>query len=142
MIRAFILLVLVSLCSAGGADAAEAGIAIDDPWVRPTFGKAMTTAGYLTLTDTSGKGDTLMSVEAKDGGKADIHDTETAGDVMKMRARDNVPIPPGSRIVLRPGGLHIMVSGLTRPLRAGETFPMTLRFARQGAVIVNFAVRP
>jgi hypothetical protein len=44
-------------------------------------------------------------------------------------------------VALAPGGLHVMLIGLTRPLAAGERVPLTLRFERAGAVTVEAEVQ-
>jgi copper(I)-binding protein len=62
------------------------------------------------------------------------------GDVMRMREVPSIEIPPGRTVTFGPGGLHLMMIGLTRPLRQGETVPVTLRFERAGEVPVTLAV--
>jgi copper(I)-binding protein len=42
--------------------------------------------------------------------------------------------------VLRPGGDHIMLAGLTRPLTAGQKIPATLVFRRAGRVKIEISV--
>jgi periplasmic copper chaperone A len=53
---------------------------------------------------------------------------------MKMRPVGPLPIAPGKRVTLAPGGYHIMLSGLKRPLKQGDSFPITLSFAKAGPV--------
>ena len=43
-------------------------------------------------------------------------------------------------VALKPGGAHIMISGLTAPLREGDDLKLTLRFERSGDRAVNFRV--
>jgi copper(I)-binding protein len=60
---------------------------------------------------------------------------------MRMREVDAIPVPARGAVTLRPGGLHLMLIGLTRPLAAGETVPVTLRFERAGEVQATLAVQ-
>ena len=60
---------------------------------------------------------------------------------MKMRPVDAFEIAPGEPQVLRPGGNHIMLIGLTGPLKPGASFPVTLTFAKAGAVTVDVPVQ-
>jgi periplasmic copper chaperone A len=60
--------------------------------------------------------------------------------VMKMRALDGIDIAPGATIELKPGGMHLMIMGLKQPLKAGESFPATLRFEKAGPTPVTFNV--
>ncbi|MGE4063489.1 MAG: copper chaperone PCu(A)C [Rhodospirillaceae bacterium] len=121
--------------------AAEPGIKIEDPWVRVTFGQSRATAGYMALVDQSGKGNTLVALEMADGAKAEIHETVTEGDIVKMRMVKSVPIPAGGRAELTPAGGHIMIMGLKAPLKVGETVPMKLKFADGSEMMAYFAVR-
>jgi len=60
--------------------------------------------------------------------------------VMKMRPIAGIDIPPGQAVTLAPGGLHIMLEGLAKPLKAGQSFPLTLTFDKAGTRTVNVAV--
>jgi hypothetical protein len=71
-----------------------------------------------------------------------LHTVEESGGVAKMRAVEGIKVPAGKRVVLAPKGTHIMLMGLVKPLVAGETFPLELRFAKAGAVGVTVLVRP
>ena len=51
---------------------------------------------------------------------------------MKMRPVGPLPIEPGKPVTLAPGGYHIMLSGLKRSLKQGDSFPITLSFAKAG----------
>jgi periplasmic copper chaperone A len=44
-----------------------------------------------------------------------------------------LPIAAGETVNLAPGGNHVMLEQLTRPLKAGEKIPLTLNFERSGA---------
>jgi copper(I)-binding protein len=43
-------------------------------------------------------------------------------------------------VTLKPGGYHIMLMGLTQPLQPGQSFPLTLDFAKSGRREVNVTV--
>ena len=43
-------------------------------------------------------------------------------------------------VVLRPGTTHVMLTGLKQPLKEGETFPLTLDFAKAGKQDVQVKV--
>jgi len=59
---------------------------------------------------------------------------------MRMREMPAVTIPPGASVILKPGGTHIMIIGLTRQLKAGQNFPLTLGFERAGKVDLRVPV--
>jgi periplasmic copper chaperone A len=49
-----------------------------------------------------------------------------------MRPPAAIDIPAGQTVALSPGGMHIMVLGLTQPLHQGQSFPLTLSFDQAG----------
>ena len=58
-----------------------------------------------------------------------------------MRPLENgLGIPAGSTVALKPGDAHVMISGMTAPLREGDDLKLTLRFERSGDRAVNFRV--
>ncbi len=60
---------------------------------------------------------------------------------MKMRPlEEGLEIKPGETVTLKPGGLHIMLTGLTHPLAQGSTLKMTLKFEQAGSVDVDYPV--
>lgn len=125
--------------SAGGANAQGADVQIKDAWARATPGAAQTAAAYVTIVSTTG--DRLTAVSTPVAQKADLHSMTMDGSVMKMRQVDAIDLPAGRAVTLKPGGYHIMLSGLAKPLKDGETFPLTLTFDKAGTRDVIVAVQ-
>lgn len=121
--------------------AAEPTIAVKDPWVRAPIGAATTSVAYALLADMSGQGDILTRVDAVNGGDASLHETTMDGGVMRMRARETLVIPAKGSLELKAGGPHIMLMGLPKGLKAGDTLPLRLHFKRGGDVVVNFTLK-
>ena len=48
----------------------------------------------------------------------------------------------GKAVALKPGGLHVMLMDLKKPLESGSKFPLTLKFERAGEVTVEVDVQP
>jgi copper(I)-binding protein len=110
---------------------------VSDPNSDPVITAA---AAYLTIQNGTPAQDTLIAVAADLAGRAEIHETmgdETMRHMMPVRA---VPIPPRTVITLAPGGRHIMLSELRRPLAPGDSVTLYLSFARLGAVTVKAPV--
>ena len=62
--------------------------------------------------------------------------------VMQMREiTGGLPVPANGSVVLKPGSYHVMLIGLKKPLTAGETFPLTLTFAKAGNISVTVPVQ-
>jgi copper(I)-binding protein len=72
--------------------------------------------------------------------KAELHTMLMEGTVMKMRRLAGLDIPAGEAVTLKPGGDHVMLMGLNQPLRAGQTFPLTLDFEKAGRRTVMVSI--
>lgn len=120
--------------------AETAGIAVEQPWARPSIGAANASAAYLTITD-SGPPDRLIGFTTPAAATAELHESVDDHGVMKMRAVADLPLEPGRPVRLAPGGYHVMLTGLTRPLKAGESFPLTLRFAHAAPLTIRVPVQ-
>jgi copper(I)-binding protein len=120
------------------AFAGDADIRVDHAWSRAAM-VGHTGVVYLTLTDT-GTQDTLISITTPAAVQADLHETINDHGVMKMRPVASLTVEPGKPLVLAPGGYHIMLMDLKHALKQGESFPITLNFAKAGAVAATVTV--
>jgi hypothetical protein len=131
--------VLLLVAGTGNAGAQTGDIQITDAWARATPGAAQTAAVYLTLVSASG--DRFIGAATPAAEKAGLHSMTMDGGVMKMREVKGIDLPAGQAVILKPGGYHIMLSGLAQPLKEGQTLPLTLTFAKAGAQQVTVDVR-
>jgi hypothetical protein len=104
--------------------AAHAQVTVDKPWVRTTVAQQTTTAAYLTIT--SARGGKLVSASSPLAASADVHEMKMSGSLMKMRAVDALPLPAGQPVEFKPNGLHVMLTGLKAPVKAGDVVPIEL----------------
>ena len=108
--------------------AAAATVTVADASCRPTPTGRQMTACYLTLT-ASGE-DRLLSVASPLAARVEIHESRIESGMMMMNEMiGGLPLAPGAKAELKPGGSHIMVMGLSAPLAPGDTVPLTLTFA-------------
>ena len=114
---------------------------IDHPWARASAGAAKTGAAYLTITD-QGPPDRLTGVSTPVADTAELHESMADMGTMKMRPLSGLTLAPGKPVTLAPGGYHVMLLGLKAPLKAGDTFPLTLRFEHAEPLTVTVAVEP
>ena len=142
MQRLWVLLAGALLTSAVTAAEFEiANIIISDPWSRATPPVAETGAVYLTLRNQGAGDDRLLGAGTPLAERAELHTHLMQDGVMMMRPVDFIDVPAKTRVRLEPGGLHVMLIGLQKPLAAGERYPLTLNFARAGSVTVSVEVR-
>ena len=115
-------------------------LVIDQPWSRATPGGAKMGAGYLTIENTGVNADRLVGASSAIAERVEIHEMVMKDDVMSMRQIPGLPIEPGTTVMLRPGGYHLMFVGLKAPLKQGMKFTATLEFEKAGKVDVTFDV--
>lgn len=137
--RAVLIAPLLLLASCSGSGAPD--VQISDAWVRETIAGQSGTAAYLTIVNRGSGNDRLAAVLAAPPVTASIHETSTSAGISSMKALQNgLEIPRGGSVALRPGGAHIMISGLTSQLHEGGTLKLRLRFERSGDKAVDFKV--
>lgn len=107
---------------------------------RPTPPTASVGAVYFSIANTGRKADLLISVSTPIARETEIHESRLVQGMVEMRPVASVACPPGVTVKIEPGGLHIMLQGLIRPLVAGMEFPLSLRFRDAGSLTVQVPV--
>jgi periplasmic copper chaperone A len=135
-------LLLLAIAGCATATSASTGLAVSGAWVRavPTIDQA--TAGYLTIANASTAPDALLSATSPGASAVGIHKSEMDSTGLEwMHPVDRVDIPAGATVVLAPGGYHLMIEGLSAPLRAGDRLEFDLVFQRAGRIVVEADIR-
>ena len=132
------LAIAAGLVVASAALAQTNQLEVTNAWAGATPGKAENGAAYVTIQ--SPTADRLVSASTPAAKKAELHTMSMQGMVMKMRPLAGLDIPAGQPVALKPGGEHIMLLGLKQPLREGQSFPLTLDFAKAGQRTVTVSV--
>ncbi len=115
---------------------AHGGIVVQRVWARAAAEEGMSSVVYLTIVNRGGD-DALTHARTPIATAAVLHQTRNDGGVMRMLDVASIPIPAGQRVAFKPGGYHIMLVGLQKPLKPGDTFPVSLTFAHAGTLIVE-----
>lgn len=127
---------------AQAADVMAGKLKISAPWARATPKGAPVGGGYLTITNTGSEPDRLIGGSTAISKNVEVHEMKMDNGVMKMRMLANgLEIKPGQTVTLKPGGYHLMFTGLKQPLKKGEHVKVTLQFAKAGKVEVAFTVQ-
>lgn len=141
MLRSAALAILIVLAAVPTL-AQQGPIRVETAWARASAGEAKNGAAYMTLHNVGTGPDKLLSASSSAAGKVELHNHIMVGNVAQMRPVDAIEVSPGSPTVLQPGGLHVMLLDLKGPLKAGQSFPVTLTFERAGKVEATVAVQP
>lgn len=118
---------------------AQTAVKVEGAWARPTVQGQAAGGGFLKITG-GAAADKLVSARADVSKSVELHTMVMDGDVMRMREIGVIDVPAGQTVELRPGGLHVMFMGLNKPLKNGDSFPLTLRFEKAGEVKVDMKV--
>lgn len=123
----FVLTILVTMLLACSKQAPE--ISITDNWVRATAEGQEVGAAYMTITSASNN--RLVKVESSASDSVEIHSMSMENGVMKMRMLEQLDLKANTPNKLAPGGFHLMLFDLKKPLKAGETVSFALHFKNQ-----------
>ena len=120
------------------------GITISEGVVRASIGNAPNSAAYMVIANAGGTTDRLLSASCACAAKVEAHETHPmAGmpSMMEMGATGPVVIPAHGSVTFRPGGKHLMLTGLKAHLADGGVQKITLVFEHAGAITADFHVR-
>lgn len=131
---------LVALPLVAAAACAEAGLQPSDAWIREAPPGAGAMAGYLTLHNRGGADIRCDAVRGADFDAAELHRSVIENGMSRMLRGQVLLVPAGGAARLAPGGLHIMLFGPLRELRAGDRTRLRLQCGGQ-EVEAEFVVR-
>ena len=133
--------IAIAACGPAAAPSSTAAISISDAWARPGAAGGQS-AAYLTIANTSGTADALLSATSPGAAPVQLHETTTDGaGMMGMQPVARLDVPAGGSVQLKPGSYHLMLMGLTGDLVAGKTIQLDLVFEHAGKVVVMAEVR-
>lgn len=116
-------------------------IEIRQPWTRATPPTAAAGGGFLAIVNTGTTPDRLIAVKSPAADRAEIHEMKMDGTIMRMRELEKgIEIPPGATVELKPGGFHIMFTGLKAPFAKDAKVPATLVFEKAGSIDIELPV--
>jgi periplasmic copper chaperone A len=131
-------LVVLAACSAGQGQ----GIEISAPMARPSPLEGGTGGAFVTVHNGGREADRLRSAASPAAKTVELHETVDDNGVMRMAPQpDGWEIAPGGELVLKPGGRHLMLIDLVRPLEPGAIIEITLNFDRAGPIKVQVPVK-
>lgn len=153
----FLMVMMLASCA---RESQEAQIIVRDPWVRapgsmgmgghsstPMHGSSdmsgneFNGAAYMVLVNSTQDADRLIRASSEFAKVVELHKTEMKGDVMTMQPVEYIDLPAKSQVKLEPGGLHIMLIGLTQELTPGQKVKILLVFEKAGELTVEAEVR-
>jgi len=117
-------------------------LVVTSAWMRPAP-EGGVTALYFELHNHHSTADTLTRVSTPVSDRTEVHTTVQNDDgTMGMREiPDGLPVPADTVTTLHPGGLHVMIYDVNKPLVVGNAVDVTLHL-NAGSYAVPAQVRP
>jgi copper(I)-binding protein len=126
---------------ASAAAAAAGRVVTEAGWTRAMPAGASVSAGYLRIRNTGSAADRLVTASSSAAKSVELHATSMVDGNMQMRQVEQLELAPGAVVDLSPGGMHLMLIGLAKPLKVGDVITVTLQFERAGRVTAQLRVR-
>lgn len=124
-----------------GSALASAGLAAEGAYLRqPPPGQKML-AAFVTFTNASAEAYTLNHISSPRAGSVEVHRTLYNEGVMSMRKVNHLVVPPKTTLAFKPGGYHLMLSGITGEFNPGDQIPLEFHFAEGVVLEVSAEVR-
>jgi hypothetical protein len=119
----FVLTVLLAGCE---PDPTAIVLSLEDGWVRAVPPGMKMTAAYGRFTNHGMDTIEIISFRSDSFTDVGLHQTTMENGVSKMEQVSNWSLSPGTRTVLKPGALHLMLMDPTRKIRPGDSIGLTL----------------
>lgn len=136
MKRFFSLLVCLGLYPVSGL-----AVELTDGWMRALPPGQPTAAAYLKVTNPDAAPVRLVAASCEDAERVEIHRSSQVDGMWRMRRIDGVDIPAGETVSFAPGGTHLMLMGLARPLLQGDSLSILLEFDNGETLPARIAVQ-
>lgn len=120
---------VVSAALLGAVAFVQAGVVVNDGYVRaPVPGQNMA-AAFMVISNNGDKPLQLVAVKSDVAAQLELHGHTNDNGIMRMRRIDSLPVPARGEVTLAPGGLHLMLIDLRKPLVEKQRVAFTLVFA-------------
>jgi copper(I)-binding protein len=138
--KAFLSIILLLFVTVAGSSAwadedtgADTGAVPETPQVRDAYVRAVppgqqTSAAFMHISNPGHQTMALVAAESSVARVVELHTHVQEDGMMKMRRVERIELPPGTEVVLQPGGLHLMLIGLKQPLAPGDPVDLHLVF--------------
>lgn len=123
------------------AKMAENEIMIHNPWSRALPPVATNGAAYLMVHNNSQTSDTIVAVKSPIAASVMMHKSISDNGNVRMEHVSSLSVKPRGMVNFKPGGYHVMLMGLKKPLVAGESFPITIVMEKAGEITSNVVIK-
>lgn len=121
---------------------AQSVISVEDAYARASSPIAKSGAAFMVIHNSGDEADRLIGVRTDSARKAELHThiDDGNGNMSMRKVEGGIVVPANGAHVLKRGGDHVMMMGLTGPLNHGDILRMTLAFEQAGAIDLEVPV--
>jgi len=112
----------------------ETVMMVSHAWARALPPVVPNGAAYLQLHNMATENDELIGVSASIAKHSMLHESYFDDGKVAMRHIEKLVIEAGKSVEFKPGGFHIMLMGLKKPLNDGTSFELALKFKNAGII--------
>jgi copper(I)-binding protein len=141
ILRMTALVAAVVTLAACASPSPAAALTVSGAWVRSLAAPNTPSAAYMTIKNDGATDDRLLSVTSDSAATVEMHQTDDMNGMMSMSALPDLPVLAHGQTVLAPGGTHLMLIGVSKPLKTGDKVVLTLKFDKAGTLTVSADVR-
>ena len=124
------------------ADSSVTDILVTQSWVQAMPASQTTSAAYMTIENKSPNSElVLVSASSDIADAVELHQMSEMNGMMNMAMVPSIHIPAQGKVSLQPGGFHIMLIKLKKPVTQGVLVPITLHFQNGRTIIVKIEAK-
>ena len=117
-------LIFTAIGALAAQSAGAANVTVSNAWARATMPGQPVSGAYMQIkSDADAR---LVSASSPTVPRVEVHEMKMDGGVMRMREVKAIELPKGKMVSLAPGGLHLMLMNLQKPIAVGDVIPLTL----------------
>jgi hypothetical protein len=110
------------------AGSAADNVTVDNPYVRLVPPGQAVTGAFMVFRNGDDKDHQVVKADSPASRVAELHTHINEGGMMKMRPVKDIEVKAKGEATLQPGGLHIMLIDLKKPLKEGENVAISVTF--------------
>jgi periplasmic copper chaperone A len=103
-------------------------ILVEGAFARPALKDQRNSILYMQIVN-HGSNAALVGASTDAAKFVELHTHVNDNGVMRMRKIDKIDLPEGQKVMLKPGGMHVMFIGLNRDLNLDSSVDVTLEFS-------------
>lgn len=132
---------ILALVLSTPALAQQPGLHITDPWVREAPPAARVLAAYMVIMNNGAADVAITAASSPQFGRIELHSTRMENGMARMVKEEQIVVPAGGSVSLKPGGMHMMLFDPSEAISAGKQVMITLQTATGDSIMVHAEVR-